>query len=83
MYKSNGKIDKLLGCAFLTWSTSDEIDSLKMKEGENEVPELGEWLGIKRFSSFAGLIYKCGERKLLYQTVPASKTLGKTEVLCS
>lgn len=35
--KSMGKIDKMLGCTWLRWRTSDEVDYSKMKGEESEV----------------------------------------------
>lgn len=51
--ESLDKMDKVLGCACLRWSTSDELDYSKMKEGKDAGQEVGVWFGIEPFSSVA------------------------------
>lgn len=50
------KADEALERLSLRWSTLHKVRYYKRKETENEVPDIGEWSGIKQFRSILGRV---------------------------
>lgn len=48
------KTDNVSGCFCLRCSILDAFDNFKVKEKNENVVRIGQWLGIKLFSSIAG-----------------------------
>lgn len=53
MYRTSSKIDKVLGCVCLVWSTPKEVDYSKIKREEAELPKAGDWFRIRPVSFIA------------------------------